>query len=120
MLWVWELLSLLLAAIAFAAIVITLAIYQGRPLPQWPHQISINTLIAIFTAVLKAALLVPVGEGKFARVAGNARLTQCIGITRLKWLWFRQPRKLGDLETFDSASRGPWGSFLLFLALHGR
>ncbi|KAF4551315.1 Hypothetical protein D9617_14g077730 [Elsinoe fawcettii] len=36
------------------------------------------------------------------------------GISQLKWSWFLQPRSLADLGTYDSASRGPWGS-LLFL-----
>ncbi|KAI1616564.1 hypothetical protein EDD36DRAFT_139523 [Exophiala viscosa] len=80
-----------LAVVALGAIVVTLAIHQGRPLPQWPHMISINALIAIFTGVFRFSLLIQVAEG----------------ISRLKWLWFRQPQELGDLERFDSASRGP-------------
>jgi len=62
--WTMDILSLCLAAVSFVAIVITLAIHQDRPLPEWPHLISINTLIAIFTAILKASLLMPVAEGK--------------------------------------------------------
>ncbi|OAP61129.1 hypothetical protein AYL99_03330 [Fonsecaea erecta] len=102
--WGIEALGLLIAIIAFVAIVITLTVHQGRPLPEWPHLISINALIAIFTAILKSALILPVASG----------------ISRLKWLWFTQPREAGDLEHFDSASKGPWGSFLLLLDLRGR
>jgi hypothetical protein len=37
---------------------------------------------------------------------------------RLKWLHFdSQPRRLADLEVFDSASRGPFGSLMMFF--HG-
>jgi branched-subunit amino acid transport protein len=61
--WVLEILGLLLAFLALAAIIITLAIHQNRPLPAWPHDISINALVAIFTAALKAGLLVPVVTG---------------------------------------------------------
>jgi hypothetical protein len=61
--WFAEITSLLLASIALAAIVITLAIHQGRPIPQWSQLISINSLIAIFTAVLKTATIMPVAEG---------------------------------------------------------
>ncbi|KAK4934472.1 hypothetical protein LTR10_024274 [Elasticomyces elasticus] len=93
-----------LAVIALMAIVVTLTIHQGRPLPQWPHMISINALIAIFTGVFRFSLLIPVAEG----------------ISRLKWLWFRQPQPLGDLERFDAASRGPWGSLKLVFRLRAR
>jgi hypothetical protein len=65
--WLPEITSLALACVAFAAIVVTLAIHQGRPLPQWPHLISINSLIAIFNAIFKAALAMPVAEGGLQR-----------------------------------------------------
>ena len=59
-----EFASLLLAYVVFTAIFVTLAIHQGQPLPQWPGLISINALIAIFTAIFKAALVMPVAEGE--------------------------------------------------------
>jgi hypothetical protein len=62
--WTIELLSLLLAGIALGAIVITLFVHHDKPQPQWPKLISINTLVSIFTAILHAALLVPVAEGE--------------------------------------------------------
>ena len=62
--WTIELLSVLLAGIALAAIVITLLVHEDKPQPQWPKVISINTLVAIFTAILKAALMVSVAEGR--------------------------------------------------------
>ncbi|KAK1706325.1 hypothetical protein BDP67DRAFT_569640 [Colletotrichum lupini] len=55
--------------------------------------ISINSLIAVFTAVFKAALILPVAEG----------------LGQLKWNWFDRSQTLGDLVLFDNASRGPWG-----------
>jgi len=62
--WLLEVLSCVLASIFFAAIVITLAIHKDQPLPKWPKAISINSLVAIFNAMLKACLLTPVAEGK--------------------------------------------------------
>lgn len=36
------------------------------------------------------------------------------GISQLKWIWFsNQSRSLADMDVYDRASRGPWGSFLL-------
>jgi len=64
-LWVWEVLSCVLATICLVAIVAILAVHQDRPLPQWPNYISINSLIAIMTAIMKASLMVPVAEGTF-------------------------------------------------------
>jgi hypothetical protein len=101
-LWLVELTSLILAVIAFAAIIITLMLHQDRPIPKWPSLISINTLVSIFTAILKASMLLPIAEG----------------VSQLKWLWFREIRPLIDLERFDSASRGPWGCFLLLVKRH--
>lgn len=63
--WLIEILSCLLATVALIATIVTLAIHRGRPLPQWPHLISINSLIAIFIAILKAAVLMPVAEGRY-------------------------------------------------------
>jgi hypothetical protein len=38
-------------------------------------------------------------------------------LSQLKWTHFQSaPRKLKDLETFDDASRGPWGSLRLLFA----
>ncbi len=96
--WLTEILSCVLALAALAAIVITLATHQDRTLPRWPSLISINSLIAIFTAIFKAAMLLPIAEG----------------LSELKWIWFAASRPLTDMDRFDSASRGPWGSFLLF------
>ena len=61
--WLPEILSSLIATLALVAIIIILAVHQGKPLPEWPHSISINALIAIFTVVFKASLLMPVAEG---------------------------------------------------------
>lgn len=89
-LWLWEIFSTVVAALAFAAIVITLALRRDRPLPKWPSAITINALLAVFTAIFKACLLMPISE--------------CI--SQLKWLWYQKPRPLGCMEQWDLASRG--------------
>ncbi|MCJ1467733.1 hypothetical protein MMC07_006358 [Pseudocyphellaria aurata] len=96
--WVYEWSSIVVAILAMEAIYITLVLHRAGPLPQQTSMISINSLIAIFTVILKASLLMPVAEG----------------IGQLKWHWFHKPRSLIDLNRVDAASRGPWGSFLLF------
>lgn len=61
--WLLEVFSCLVACTALFGIIITLYLHEGRPLPQWPSMISINSLIAIFTAIFKAAILLPIAEG---------------------------------------------------------
>jgi uncharacterized PurR-regulated membrane protein YhhQ (DUF165 family) len=65
-LWIAEILGYMLALVALAAIVITLALHSNKPLPRWPSLILINSLVAIFTSILKAAMLLPVAEGNQA------------------------------------------------------
>lgn len=97
-LWLNETMSLLISCIALALIAAILAAYQDKTLPEWPSLISINSLISIFTSVLKAAMLFPIAEG----------------ISELKWAWFTKPRHLNEMDRFDAASRGPLGSLTLF------
>ncbi|KAF4823226.1 hypothetical protein CGCSCA5_v001873 [Colletotrichum siamense] len=35
-------------------------------------------------------------------------------IGQSKWLWMEKPRPLRDMERFDNAARGAWGSLKLF------
>lgn len=89
---------------ALAAVIATLYPHHGHPIPQWPDSLSINTLIAIYIAILKAAILLVVAAG----------------LGQLKWMWFRRARPLTDLVRYDMASRGPWGSMRLLWILRGR
>lgn len=86
--WLWELLSIAAAALALVAIVIILALHGKRPLPKWPLSITINASIAVFTAIFKACLIMPIAE--------------CIG--QLKWLWYEKSRPLKSMEQWDLAS----------------
>ena len=101
--WLPEIISFLLAVIAFLSIVILLAVRKDKPLPKWPSLISINSLVAVFSAVLRVALLFPIAE--------------CV--SELKWIWFANPQPLSDFDRFDSASRGPWGALKLLLKRPG-
>ena len=103
--WWLELASCVLVLAALLAIVGITFPYRDRPLPNWPYSLSINTLVAIFIAVAKSAMLLVMAEG----------------ISHLKWTWFtRQDHQLIDLSTYDNASRGPWGSLKLLGSSRGR
>ena len=101
--WLPEIISFLFAVVAFLAIVILLAVRKDKPLPNWPSLIGINSLVAIFSSVLRVALLFPVAE--------------CV--SELKWIWFANPQPVSDFDRFDSASRGPWGALKLLLKRPG-
>ncbi|KAF6808836.1 hypothetical protein CSOJ01_07304 [Colletotrichum sojae] len=90
--WHLEALSSLLALSCLVAMAVILAVNQRKPLPAWPDLISINTLIAVFTAVFRASLysLLP------------------------KWTWFNKPRSLADVKLFDDAT---FGAFITVVAL---
>ncbi|KAK8076328.1 hypothetical protein PG994_003600 [Apiospora phragmitis] len=72
---------------------------RRKPLPDWKYGITLNALVSVMSSVLKAAAVLP--------LAG--------GISQTKWLWYKEPRPLKEMETFDDASRGPWGALLLML-----
>ncbi|KAF2101111.1 hypothetical protein NA57DRAFT_36221 [Rhizodiscina lignyota] len=87
------------------AIAIFLAVYEGRPLPEWPLGLTINSYVSVFGSFAKAALLLPTAEA----------------LGQLKWNWFAtRGRDVNDFQTFDEATRGPWGSFMLILRTRGR
>ncbi|KAJ6779562.1 hypothetical protein PWT90_10014 [Aphanocladium album] len=94
--WVWEFASLFLAGASILAICFVLTFYNGRPLPEWPYGLSINTLLSVLSTVLRACLI--------------AVLTSIIG--QAKWQWLcNGPRPIDDLQMFDQATRGLVGSF---------
>ncbi|KAH7383071.1 hypothetical protein BKA64DRAFT_749152 [Cadophora sp. MPI-SDFR-AT-0126] len=95
--WLWELVALFASIILLIGIVILLKVYNGRSLPRWPYGLTLNTLISILSNFATAAMMVSIAAG----------------ISQLKWLWFAdgesKKRRLGDLQSFDEASRGSWG-----------
>ncbi|KAL1650425.1 hypothetical protein SLS58_001243 [Diplodia intermedia] len=100
--WLTEILAYIVSLIALAAIVITLATHDGRPLPDWPFRVSINALISVFAVILKATMMIPVAEA----------------VSQLKWSWYKEARPLHDIARFDHASRGLWGSLKFIRYLH--
>ncbi|VUC34318.1 unnamed protein product [Clonostachys rosea] len=99
--WTWEALALAWALLCLAAVVIVLAFISGKPVSSWRVPIGPNALIGVFSALAKAALMTAVPA--------------CI--SQLKWIHFSQsPRRLVDMQAYDDASRGPFGSLLF---LHG-
>jgi Protein of unknown function (DUF3176) len=102
--WTVEIISFAIALLSLATIIGVLAHYNGESMPNWPSGMTLNTLIAVLTAIANAALASPLQQG----------------MSQLKWIIFkREIRPLTDMEVFDDASRGIWGSIKLLVMGRG-
>ena len=103
--WRWEVASAVFSLLCVVAIIIILKVYQERPLSDWHfvHNITLNTVVALLSTLSRTALIVSVAS--------------CL--SQLKWIHLvRSPRPLREMQIFDDASRGPWGSLELVWRLH--
>ncbi|KAH8712143.1 hypothetical protein GQ44DRAFT_713684 [Phaeosphaeriaceae sp. PMI808] len=92
--WWIELLAAVLVVLSFSGLISVLLQYQGKPLPNWPLNLSLNTALSVFGVLFRSPVLFIAGEG----------------LGQLKWRWLSRQHPLSDLSTYDEASRGPWGS----------
>jgi hypothetical protein len=97
--WWICILSVFASLCAIVAIVGLLVLVDGKPIPSLPLQITVNTYVSFFAKIAEGTMLVAVNES----------------ISQLKWLWFREPRTLQDIQLFDDASRGPFGAVRLMI-----
>lgn len=103
--WLLELISWVFSAVCMTTIIAVLWYFDGRQLPQLKLGITLNGFISVFSNLARASLILPTAEA----------------LGQLKWNWFRKESKtMMDFEILDSASRGPWGAFLLLLRTRGR
>lgn len=99
--WGFELLALLFAMASTIAVCVILGHANNRLLSDWTLPIQPNSLISVFSTLAKAALMVPIASV----------------VSQMKWIWFEEPRNLANLQSFDKASRGPWGAANLMWSL---
>ncbi len=102
--WIWEWCAMLISGISLIAIFLILQLHQGRPLPNWPYSITINSLISIFATIFKVTILVPIAQG----------------LSQAKRHWFQRCRPMIDMDTYDQASREPWGALKFLWAIRWR
>ena len=101
--WGFELLTWLLGTSAVLAIIALAAFFNNRSIHDWHFYFQITTVFSALSQVAQSALLVS--------------LSSCIG--QLKWVWYQRQHPLADLEDFDDAGRGPWGSLQLLWKRRG-
>ena len=98
--WLLEIISLLASVSSIAAIIGVLAHFNGQSLPHWPEQITLNTLVALLSALATASIAAPLSSG----------------LSQLKWIHFKGAhRPLTDMGLFDDASRGVYGAIKLLI-----
>ncbi|KAJ5386958.1 hypothetical protein N7509_009499 [Penicillium cosmopolitanum] len=103
-LFAWEFLAFILSTALLIAIIGILAHYNHQPQPNW-DRVSLNSVISWLSTLSKACVIFCISEG----------------LGQLKWVWFAQKRRpISDLQDFDSASRGIWGSLRLIWSLRAR
>jgi len=62
--WSSEALLLVAAIASLAGIIAILWIYNGEESPAWQYSINLNSLVAVLSTTLRAALMITVAEGK--------------------------------------------------------
>ncbi|KAG2415018.1 hypothetical protein HFD88_006208 [Aspergillus terreus] len=97
----WEIFSITFSTLCLLAIVGIIRFYDQKKMPSFPHGLTLNATVSILATCSKSALLCMIGTS----------------VGQLKWLWFsgRRERPLYDLQSFDDATRGPWGSMMLLM-----
>ncbi|CAG7963955.1 unnamed protein product [Penicillium salamii] len=98
--WLLELATSIVALCLLAGIIVIFIFMDGDPLSDWEVGLSPNAWISILTTACAALFMH--GVSTF--------------IGQHKWLYYMKgSHQLADLEKFDEASRGPWGSFKFLL-----
>lgn len=66
--WAYELLSMTVAIGLLIAIILILRRFEDKEQPKWPHELTLNSVIAILSTILRALLASIIAEGTFRTV----------------------------------------------------
>lgn len=61
--WTAETYSCIFALLALLGLVATLLTHQDKPLPDWPQIVSINSIVSIFSMLIRAGVSMVLAEG---------------------------------------------------------
>jgi hypothetical protein len=99
------LLEYLFLAFSIACVVTIYAIlfhFNDKALRTWHSKLSVNTVLSIIGTAMKGSTLLATGSA----------------LGQSKWTWYYHiGRRLKDFQTFDAASRGPFGALFFLLQL---
>lgn len=98
--WLWDMSCIIFSAACIVSVVVLVFKLDGTWVSKWTFVLQPSTLIAILITAAQSSMMLVVSD--------------IIG--QLKWLHMSLPRAhpLADLDTFESASKGPLGSLGLF------
>lgn len=103
--WFYEIIAINFSILCFVATICVLWVYDQKPVPLFSYGVTLNTMISILATGCKTSLVFLLGGS----------------IGQLKWIWFQDARRpVRDIQSFDDASRGPWGSLVILLQDKGR
>ncbi len=61
--WTAEVGSFLFAVLALVGLVLVLSLHHGQPIPEWPHMITINSVVSLFALCMRIGVGVVLAEG---------------------------------------------------------
>ena len=103
--WLPEFLAIIISVAWLAAILATLLCFNLKSTPHLPYGVKLNAIVSILATASRSMLI----------------YTVATSISQLKWCWYvHQKRKVQDMQTFDDASRGPWGAVAIISLLRLR
>jgi len=69
--WTAETCSFVFAVLSLLGLVVTLFVHQNKPLPQWPQLITINSIVSLFSLLMRAGVGLVLAEGAFTKSRGQ-------------------------------------------------
>ena len=112
--WAWEVLATTISIAATISLIVVLSQADGRLQKSWTFgaaQLTINTIIALLSTVIRAALLIA--------VAGALNQSMWNRFSPSKGGASGPSRPLEDLDTFGGAATDSWGSLKLLWRTKG-
>lgn len=61
--WTAETCSCIFALLSLIGLIVTLMAHQNRPLPDWPQIVSINSIVSLFSMMIRAGVSMVLAEG---------------------------------------------------------
>ena len=102
--WIPEVSVVIFSTACLIAIVAIILVFDNKAAPQLKYGITLNAIIATLATASRSMLIFAVATA----------------LSQLKWCWYLQTRRLRDMQMFDDASRGPWGSVTLLFSTRAR
>ena len=65
--WTAEVCSFAFALVSLMGLVLVLSKHQGKPIPEWPQLITINSVVSLFALFMRIGVGVVLAEGKICR-----------------------------------------------------